>query len=311
MPTWAKYPLQITANGIILSNDVVAAGADFCVGQSIQFDVTGLPSRVYDLTTVWTLPGTFVNTNSNPNCDLFYEENAALLRPPQGTSAMHCWYVKDGLPLTASVRVLYRLAPNGQFFDETITGKFNVHRPATAKATPYQPDGTPTPMVVGDFLTLGNGRDRDMSFQHTITTDTYCAGQAGYVQVLDGDYTDPKNVNCVEVPINGPALDGALDEFPADRQTPVPANASSSLLRSFYDGPHVAMWNGCAQEDLSFSTYLMFNPGGAGSIWVPLRLITWELHDEAANGALVNGAEHVIGPVDNETTDFPKWTKKY
>jgi hypothetical protein len=53
----------------------------------------------------------------------------------------------------------------------------------------------------------------------------------------------------------------------------------------------------------------MFQP--PVGIWVPLRKITWELHDEAANGATVNGAEHVIGPTDNETADFPKWTKKF
>ena len=250
-----------------------------------------------------------MNTNSDPNCDLFYEKNTAFLQPPQGTSSTHCWYVKDGLPLTASVHVYYRCTQNGKLFDETITGKFNVHRPTTALASPYQPDGTPTVFGTNDALSLGHGRDHDMSFQHTITTDAYCAGQAGYVQVIDGEYTDPALVNCIEQLINGPALDGALGEFPADRQTSVPANASGSLLAPFYDGPSDPMWNGCAQEDLSFQTFLMFQP--PGGIWVPLRVITWELHDQAMNGVVQTPSTAPIIGDDATNPKFPLWTKPF
>jgi hypothetical protein len=313
-----EYHPHITANGMPLDPDNVIAGADFCVGQHIKFDIAGMPSHYNkDDLALWSLPGTFVNTNSDHNCDLFYDKNAALLTRHYSTDktvSTFCWYVQDTNNATVSVTLYWRRYDNrtygvGPLHTQNITGKFNVHRPTTGLASPYQPDGTPTVRAGGGLLALGNGRVNDMSFQHTITTDAYCAGQAGYVQVLDGDYTDPKNVNCIPVPINGPALDGAFGEFPADRQTTVPANASSNLLNSFYDGPYVVTWNGCAQEDLSFSTYLMFQP--PGGIWVPLRKITWELHDEAANGATVNGAEHVIGPTDNETADFPKWTKKF
>ena len=59
--------------------------------------------------------------------------------------------------------------------------------------------------------------------------------------------------------------------------------------------------------DLEFSTYLMFRP--SRGIWVPLRLITWELHDEAANNAVVNGT--VIPPSDADSTNFPRWENKF
>jgi len=68
------------------------------------------------------------------------------------------------------------------------------------------------------------------------------------------------------------------------------------------------MWENCAQEDLNFSTYLMFKP--QGGIWVPLRLITWELHDEAMNAAVISG-NPVGAPGDNETTAFPEWARKF
>ena len=184
-----KYTPTITANDGPLDPDTVVNGADFCVGQYIKFDITGLPSRVYDLTVVWTLPGTFVNTNSDPNCDLFYEENAAILKPPQGTSATHCWYVKDGQPLTASVRLLYRCTVNGKLFDQTVTGQFNVHRP-TCHMFPSR-----RWHAYGDgdewLLTLGDGDcHHDMSFKHQIQTDTFCSGQAGYTQLISGEYTE-------------------------------------------------------------------------------------------------------------------------
>ena len=207
-----------------------------------------------------TLPGTFVNTNSDPNCNLFYEENAAFLRPPQGTSSTHCWYVKDGLPLTASVHVYYRCTPNGTLFDETITGKFNVHRPATSVAAHYE-DGTPTAQILGGTLLLGvSGVTNDMSFKHQITTDGFCAGQAGYVQVINR--ADIETYPPIS-PIND-ALDNALGEFP--RGTPgIPANTNTSVW--FYDAPSVGLPSSDVpvSEDISFSTYLMFKP--SGGIW--------------------------------------------
>jgi hypothetical protein len=313
-PNVEPYALAITVNNsVTLSNDVVVPGADFCVGEGLTFDVVGLSPYRYqhDDVAKWTLPGTFVNTNPYPNCSAFYNENTALLTRHHwidgAISTTPCWYVLDGRQMTVSVVVYYDCYDTGETFTQRVAGLFNVHRPTTALASPYQPDGAPTVLVVGQILTLGNGTN-DMSFQHTITTDAYCAGQAGYVQVIDGDYTDPKNMTCVPVPINGPALDGAFGEFPADRRTSVPANASNSLLNRFFDGPYVVTWNGCASEELNFQTYLMFQP--PGGIWVPLRKITWNLKDESMNWTVQAGSS-ASQPDDSPTTDFPKWIKKF
>jgi hypothetical protein len=74
-------------------------------------------------------------------------------------------------------------------------------------------------------------------------------------------------------------------------------------------------------EDVYFSTYLMFNPNSSGSIWVPLRQITWELHDEATHNADNTWTPHnstVTGTTtespaatDNESIVFPDWTTTY
>jgi len=61
-----------------------------------------------------------------------------------------------------------------------------------------------------------------------------------------------------------------------------------------------------AQEDLGFSNYLMFKP--AGGIWVPLRLITWELHDASLN-LTVQGGATITG--DHDSTAFPDWKNTF
>jgi hypothetical protein len=311
MPTATKHPLAITANGITLSNDVVVAGADFCVGQGINFDIIGLPSGCQDAVVKWTLPGNFVNTtNSDPNCNLFCEEDSDLLglvlSRDKKLSTL-CWYVSGSQNATAKVDGNVFYASGKAIPLPSITGKFNVHRPATAKATPYQPDGTPTVMVVGQVLTLGNGRDRDMSFQHTITADAFCAGQAGYVQLIRGSYTEPVLGNLVEIGGVNPdtELDNRYGEFPRG-QPSIPANTSTNV--GFYDGPFIALHQGNANEDLELSTYLMFKP--SGGIWVPLRLVTWTLDDEADNYLYFNG-NPVAAPNDNNCTTFPDWKNKW
>ena len=298
----------IVANGVTLDPDTVTNGADFCVGQHIQFDVTGLPAYHYqnDDLAVWKLPGTFVNTNSDPNCDLFYEKNTALLTRHYATDGIistFCWYVLDGQQVTVSVDVYYDFRNAGKVFKQTITGKFNVHRPMTVTATPYQPDGTPTVMVTNGWLSLGWNRDRDMSFGHQIQTDNFCSGQAGYTQLISGEYTVSSTGLPLPIAPNGGAgtpdteLDGKYGEFPS--QSSIPANTSSTA--AFSDGPADGLHQGNAQETVNFSTYLMFKP--SGGIWVPLRLVTWTLDDEADNYIYLKG-NPVTAPSDNDCTSF-------
>ena len=303
-PTPTAYTPTITANNIALSNDVVVAGADLCVGQGITFDITGLPSRVYNLTAIWTLPGTFVNTNSDPNCDLFYEVNTNFLKPAQGTSATHCWYVLGTNNATASVHVYYRCTQNGKLFDETITGKFNVHRPTTTTATPYQPDGTPIAQIVGNSLSLGTwGPTNDMSFSHTITTDSFTSGQAGYFQLVSGTYTDRDTGSTFYVAPHGTGTPDTELDNRAPTTGPFSISENTNNIVVFQDAPQDGLdINHNAKEDLEFSNYLMFQP--PGGIWVPLRLITWELHDESLN-LTVQGGATITGNADS--TSFPDW----
>jgi hypothetical protein len=153
--------------------------------------------------------------------------------------------VLDTNQATVSVTVYLRLTADGPLEKETITGKFNVHRPTTAQATPYQPDGTPSAVITNityhiwmgftinrtlPSLSLGDGnRHNDMSFSNTITADNFSAGQAGYVQLITSAdiQTHPYGL---QTAITG--LDGALGEFP--RGTPqIPTNTTTGV--SFFE----------------------------------------------------------------------------
>lgn len=305
-----EYQVVITANGVTLDADNVVTGADFCVGQYIQFNIVGLPNHnKNDDVAIWTLPGTFVNTNSDSNCDLFYDKNTALLTrhyAKDGTVSTFCWYVLDGQQVTVSVDLYYDFYTAGKIFKQTITGKFNVHRPTTTFSK-YD-DGTPTVMVTNGWLSLGWNRNQDMSFHHQINSGNF-SGKAGYTQLIFGSYTDSGTGNLIDLTANG-IKNTELDNGEFYRgKSAIPTNITSTVV--FWDGPADGLHQGNAQEDVDFSTYLLFQPdaGPGPNIFVPLRLVTWELHDEAAYGAVVSG--NAVSPADNDCTDFPHWTSVF
>ena len=159
--------------------------------QGIYFNVVGLPDRVYEAVAVWSLPGTFVNRQPDPNCLAYYDQDATLLTRSSVTNGgltTYAWYVKDLQSATVSVEVSYRFSTTLQWHNETFSGKFNVHRPTTSWIPPGSLDGTPTPMVASGSLTLGWNRSQDMSFGYQINPGGF-AGQAGYTQLIWGDYT--------------------------------------------------------------------------------------------------------------------------
>jgi hypothetical protein len=158
-------------------------------------------------------------------------------------------------------------------------------------------------MVTNGWLTLGWNGNLDMSFGHQIVA-TNLSGQAGYTQLAWGEYNQSSSGLPVAISTNGPALDKG--EFYGGLGS-IPANTSTSV--SFSDGPRDALYPATqgAKMDVEFSTYLLFKPddGPGPNIFVPLRLVSWELHDEAANTSVVKG--EVGDPKDNDCTAFPHW----
>jgi hypothetical protein len=152
-----------------------------------------------------------------------------------------------------------------------------------------------------------------MSFEHNIQCFDAEAGVgfpgvAGYTQLLLGNY----KLNG-EYDINGPQLDAKYGEFP--RGTP-PISSISGGEPFFYDSPSLPLPTNLTpvSEDMNYYTYLLFQPNGAGNIFVPLRLVTWQLHDSATHfpdGWHPAGSALSPPPQDSDCTDFPNWTQKY
>lgn len=58
----------------------------------------------------------------------------------------------------------------------------------------------------------------------------------------------------------------------------------------------------------------MFKPDGSGSIFVPLRLVTWNISDSAKyiGGTWpVESGNPVADPDNIDTSTFPLWTKPF
>ena len=330
---------MIIVNGSTGLHPTMNFGADFCVGQYLDFGIINLPEHESgEVSAEWELPGNYVNRKPDPDCDRYYVRDKTLLKPPTGTINTHCWYVEGIQGAVANVTLFYRTYYDslekkwGPIETIKIKGLFNVHRPTTDKATPYQPDGTPTAVITNRqynvlwghtinatrlSLSLGDANQHnDMSFSNTITADNFCSGQAGYVQLITGGGADcypySKSFDAI-------GLDGAHGEF--QRHTKCSGNYDN---RSFlYDAPSVPLRlsEATTSEDVDFSTYLMFKPdaGPGPNIFVPLRLITWELHDEATYNADGTWTPHnstdtgttTTTPPDHESTDFPRWTTTY
>jgi hypothetical protein len=116
-------PPFITANGIDLRTNT----PEFCVGQSVSFQLNGLPPY-QDIGVVhWQIPGTFVNEPypySVP-CTSYREDDSLLVT----TNPSPCWFV-NGPGGTISVGATLHFS-DGRYVNVAAVGKVGVYRPIT------------------------------------------------------------------------------------------------------------------------------------------------------------------------------------
>jgi hypothetical protein len=282
---------------------------EFCVGQQITFAPAWIPYTppYSDATADWSLPGTFVNEQS-PTCDAYYDENAALLHrdsTTNGTLSTACWFVKDFKGGSASVAVNLTLN-DGRQVSLNRSGSLDMYRPTTT----FRPTYIGTPQVVANgSLTLYP----PMTFAHDVRSDF--SGVAGYTQLIlvGSDYTDSSPLgkgHILDVGGITPQTELDLGELYYGTQPVTATNGSPA----FSDAPVVgyAPTIYTTSMNINLQTYLLFKPNGSGSIFVPLRLVTWGLNDSAQ---YVNGAWQpsgsATGPNDANTVAFPLWTNTF
>ena len=322
LPTAPKYVPHITANGITLSNDVVATGANFCVGQDVPFALSGLPDGAIADYFQWTLNGTFVNDHNQANsyCSDNYFENEDLLKNAVLTN---CWWVSGGFSppaiYKASVTCTLYFTNGSLPVGINVSGLFTMHKPKPNIIQTFK-YGTPTVLASYNMLTLyefyqvGGGVRQTNSMQFVGGIESHgFSGYGKFVQIGNIDLTGYAYTNGVTVA--NPNVTGVLDnEDPYGSQPAISHDVIPSLVPNYntvelVDAPEA---NGLLTVRLNcdFTDYLMFQPNTSGSIYVPLGTVDWHVHSHGSAPLFsILPDATVIGPGDiTDTENFPAWT---
>jgi hypothetical protein len=325
-PVGGVAPLHITANSIVLSNDVVVSNANFLVGQFITFTLTGVPSDVVATNFHWSFGGDYFNAQSNavasvsfPTCSLDPYINQSLLTAPVSTN----FWVSGGVtsPNIYSATVNLTLVPtNGNPAQScTVQGAFYMLRPLPAFYVQIRDqvrvdsnqwvNGSPSGTTRLYFGINHNPSNVGIAFGYTnapvapLSTNTY--GQYFVTQVIDS-YTVEYNLvsggNCSGYETN--------DTLGLDTQYPYGGISSQSTNFEWTDSPgqqlSVALW---LYEANSFSTYLMFQPNvGGNSVAVPMYKTEWNWYGSATNNPWGLKSGSAAASPAAVTEQFPNWT---
>jgi hypothetical protein len=307
-----EYTLLAYANSKWLG-DITLPNPIFCVGQQVTFSpgwIPAPPPGISEAEAQWTLPGNFVNTNSDTNCDAYYIEDALQLKRVQSrdkTLSTSCWYV-TGLTNGSASLTMSLTFTNGRQVSLNRSGTFDVYRPHVAHFDfPAAGHGKPMVSATNGFLGLIN---HDMSFGHLMHSDF--SGVAGYTQVIDGE------ISISSTGGTSPYLKSGVDsldnvEFPDGTES---INPNGEPV--FHDAPYVGLGTGNLLYNnyndkfinVNYNTYLLFKPDGSGNIFVPLQKVTWNVNAMAHYGTswTVSGNPPVTDPTSADFTAFPRWT---
>ena len=324
-----EYQPHITANG----TDIVTNVANFCVGQEVVFQLTGLPNGVVATNIHWVFGGTYFNTQSNavagmmwPNCSTVPYVDSSLL----SNSVVTNWWVSGGANNDANTPASYTSVATGTLLSAhghtaqafSVSGGFNMYRPQARITT-----RTGTISIDSNDFIITNGIDGSnvfalhfgipsstngiyssngppgIVFTASETYPTNYIGNVAYIQVVNfalnklcAPNSDSAWYPALSVPI--PALDCFMPVGPTNEDAPMQAANPPSNFQ------------GVSCEN-NFSTYLMFKLN-ADAHFVPLRRVDWSwsalaaLSESGTNWELVR-ATNTINPTDSNCIRYPYW----
>jgi hypothetical protein len=317
-----EYKLHIIANTIVLSNNVVATGANFCVGQEVSFALGGLPLDGSVLATnfIWTLSGKYFNAHTNAVSGVpsgvcspvpYVDKN---LLASNNTTA---WWVSGGssantnpnIPTIYLAFISWNLQfTNGNATDAGLTvGQFNMYRPqATISAS--------TTSVAVQFsdghlklIFADSTNNYGITFSNTVTTPDEFPGDVAWIQVdLATAYSAIDSNSNIHTEFE-------LGDSPyLDTETPYNAFSGTNPI----DGPWIALDGVLANyqtvnaED-NFQMTMLFRPSPSGNNhWVPLSAVNWFWRGVATNGpngwGLKSGTNS-IDPKGFDSETYPFW----
>lgn len=327
--TATKYipTIQVITNGAPAITLDPQAPAQFCVGQSLQFQWAMQPSNPGDppLAYVppsyayWTFSGNYVNHTNALGGSYSWDSNPmwfGLFNPAQ------LWYVSNGLN-TVTAKIGFFLT-NGQVCFLNVTDQYNIFRP-TVNMYNSAVTGPPALMwhpvwtlLHGGELGVGIPEDEsssgigtnDVAYELQVVCPYHWSGNmsADIVQLmtLSGDHV--RQTNVVNWCDNGDPYPHTFDTI--HQVLFYPPSTTNNLLY-FEDGPCSPgrtniIYNG------SFTDYIMFNPGGPLDISVPLGNVTWGM---AINQAYPNTnlSSNTLTPpsMPHTSANWPNYTNTY
>jgi len=141
-----------------------------------------------------------------------------------------------------------------------------------------------------------------ISFSRSITMPSgFTGGDTQWVQLID-------SITRTFTP-NGGSIKTASGSGLLDTTYPYATGASTS------DSPGQGV-DSCNHSAVSandsFSMWLMFKPSGTGSIFVPLRKVSWSWSGSGTRTGTcswtLSTSNHSTNPTDADSTDFPTWS---
>ena len=322
-PSTNEYPLAITANGITLSNGVVASGANFCVGQNVSFALTGLPTDGSIIATnfQWTLGGTFVNTNTpsqySDGCQDYYIEDTNYLKLP----STWAWWVSGGYsPITYQASVTCDLiSTNGnKLINVSASGEFTMHRPRLNYSLVHSPLMSiyhgHLPGADPSFADLLGCARSPNAPEYYVKIDSAFGGAGGITQLGNGIATN----ECPEFHSTGASNQLDTAEFPDSdivgtnlnwKVSVVAGNPAVSKLH-FGDGQNIQCI-GHTIDSFEFVDFIRFQP--SGGIYVTLGTVSWGLHGTSDFSSTINdnvtnsGSSQHIDSTPSTSNQFPQW----
>lgn len=303
--TATKHRLVILANGYPLDQARVRPGAEFCVGQKLNFEATFVPvvPSLVIANPRWIFPGEYINyhyTDIN-GCEQYLVGTYWHTQNPT-----RVWYYNKGESLNAAVG-LYCTFENGQTAYPYVQGKYDIYRPELTHFE-FIPPVTITNRSQFGFTLLSLGGENNwhcMTYGSAMTSKV--EGEASITQLVKSDRTRDR--------VAYPGYDVFSTDGRFDLDTSewyqgfdlILGGGSQSGLENFQDGPGYQRGATFTTISDEFKDYIRFRPLDDESIWVTIKRIDWSWSaSESAPIWMPTGI--VSGPTAHDDFNFPVWT---
>ena len=244
-----------------------------------------VPSGIQDKVVKWTFTGQYVNYQwqYSEAGDPYGSVNYSVLSTFLANEITTNWWISGGFSDTpsaysASVGIRISTFGNGQQVVVTSKGLLNMYRPKVVMVNAAI-HGTPaniwiTPWNGLDFGSIGLGHPggpNNMSYEVQVLSPMF-SGFGKATQLCSLDATALQDIHIKKW------LDNS-DPYPATEtliltNTINPFNGQTNNVINLDDAPSDG-WVSSFHLTGSFIDYIMFAPGSAGSIYVPLGKVTW------------------------------------